>query len=490
MKTTKMMKKLLLVMFLMVGFMQSYADRTPFISKWETATDAFFRLPVSGTSYKVQLDITASSDATEIGKTVLLSYSGGAYTVVDAGGVTGITFAVNSDYTPASRVTFAGNQRACIVTIYDVSNDFYFQFNNRGGRTRLLEIQQWGSEWVFGINAATNANISSIFYGCSNLQVTATDMPLLKGSMAAMFRGCTALTGNSSFGNWDLSQVTTVENIFNGASNFNINIGNWNTQNVTAMNSAFDGASKFNQALNWSLKSVTTINAMLKAEALSCENFTYTLRNWADDSDTPSGLVLGNTTNSFGVVGGLRYGDQAAYTTLIGKGWDLTNTTYNAACGGILPVTFAGLTASLANGELSVQWKTVSEQNNDKFIIQLSKDGKNWQNVATVNSKAENGNSTTPLEYEHTITYNVAQLASMPVFFTLLLVVLLTFRRRKHLLISMTLLSGVFFVGCNKNDLFLRSSGSSNNNLYARIQQVDKDGKTTSSDVVLVKQSK
>ena len=46
---------------------------------------------------------------------------------------------------------------------------------------------------------------------------------------------------------WNISNVTDIEFMFNGASSFNQPIGKWNTSNVTNMDGMFNAASSFNQ---------------------------------------------------------------------------------------------------------------------------------------------------------------------------------------------------------------------------------------------------
>ncbi|MFD1630324.1 T9SS type A sorting domain-containing protein [Pseudopedobacter beijingensis] len=68
---------------------------------------------------------------------------------------------------------------------------------------------------------------------------------------------------------------------------------------------------------------------------------------------------------------------------------------------GALPVSLSDFTASIKNGRNTLIWKTHSESNNDKFEVQRSGDGQNFETIATVYSKAENGNSNTVLDYQY-----------------------------------------------------------------------------------------
>ena len=59
------------------------------------------------------------------------------------------------------------------------------------------------------------------------MDVTATDAPVLTGvtSLTNMFRGTSALVGNSSFNLWNTSTITNMGSMFYGATVFNQNIG-------------------------------------------------------------------------------------------------------------------------------------------------------------------------------------------------------------------------------------------------------------------------
>lgn len=136
------------------------------------------------------------------------------------------------------------------------------RFNNGGSKTDLLEIQQWGS-----IDFIT---LFLGFYGCSNMQITATDSPnlLLSGSGSStsfqqIFFNCTALTGNSYMNNWDVSNVTNMFYAFANTA-FNADISNWDVSNVTSFSRCFQGCSNFNQDISsWDMSSVTDASFML-----------------------------------------------------------------------------------------------------------------------------------------------------------------------------------------------------------------------------------
>jgi len=70
--------------------------------------------------------------------------------------------------------------------------------------------------------------------------------------------------------------------------------------------------------------------------------------------------------------------------------------------GTALPVTFAEFTGRKEGNLNLLSWKTVTESNNKGFELQRSADGKTFSTIAHIASKAENGNSTSAINYAYT----------------------------------------------------------------------------------------
>ena len=64
-----------------------------------------------------------------------------------------------------------------------------------------------------------------------------------------------------------------------------------------------------------------------------------------------------------------------------------------------LPVSLTSFNGSLVKGQSTLAWSTASESNSKGFEILRSTDGQNFASVGFVNSKGENGNSATVLDY-------------------------------------------------------------------------------------------
>ncbi|MFN4007018.1 MAG: T9SS type A sorting domain-containing protein [Chitinophagaceae bacterium] len=144
--------------------------------------------------------------------------------------------------------------------------------------------------------------------------------------------------------------------------------------------------------------------------------------------DTNYVRVAGNFTPA---TTGIYYLTVSAYGT--SAPWYLSFDDLQLAPGNALPVTISSFTAERKGSTNLLQWITSTEANNLGFEIERSADGRNFTKVGYVASSATNGNSTQPISYNFT--------DALP-------------------------LTG---------------------NNYYRLKQVDKDGKTSFSNIALVK---
>lgn len=132
-------------------------------------------------------------------------------------------------------------------------------FSGQGDKLKLLSVDQWGTgKW---------GSMRNAFYGCSNMDVKAFDVPDLSlvQDLSGMFSDATSLKGESANWAWDTSNVKYTDNMFVRASNFNQNIGSWDMSNVESMTRMFNDAAAFN---NGGSNSISTWNT---AKATSME---------------------------------------------------------------------------------------------------------------------------------------------------------------------------------------------------------------------------
>ena len=83
--------------------------------------------------------------------------------------------------------------------------------------------------------------------------------------MNALFESATEF--NEDISNWEVGKVTDMEDMFHGAMSFNQDISNWDTRKVTTMSSMFNSAFNFNQPINtsgnyWNVSNVTSMEFM------------------------------------------------------------------------------------------------------------------------------------------------------------------------------------------------------------------------------------
>ncbi len=178
-----------------------------------------------------------------------------------------------------------------------ISGDFpRIYFNNPSGidsfsdASKLMLVEQWGDLIWSSMNSAFN--------GCKNLDVNALDSPNLKevSDLSYMFGRCASLIGNSAFGDWDISGITNMSNLFAGASSFN-NEGviTWNTSNVTNMSNTFNGSGVFNQNIgSWDTSKVERMEAMF----LNASLFNQDIGGW-DVSQVTDMYLMFEETASF-----------------------------------------------------------------------------------------------------------------------------------------------------------------------------------------------
>jgi surface protein len=227
---TLRMKNILLIIVLAYSSQSIIAQN--FITRWNMAT--------------------ASSGATQ------LSFGVGTVGVVNYTWTTVPASTSGSGTFTGSTATITGLPANVIIRLSIAPTNFRkIQIHDGSDRNKLTQVEQWGSTlWN---------DMSYAFSGCSNLQVTATDIPNLAGvtSMAAMFRYCTSLNSPLNIGTWNTATVTNMAYMFNYSTAFNQPIGAWNTSAVTDMEGMFIEATAFNQSIGaWNTAAVTNMYYM------------------------------------------------------------------------------------------------------------------------------------------------------------------------------------------------------------------------------------
>ncbi|AWH85240.1 hypothetical protein HYN59_08965 [Flavobacterium album] len=219
-----------LKLLLLSVFLYSSAGFAQFITEWNTGGFTSITVPTTGGGYNYTATIALLNNPSAIITTLT--------------GQTGSAVFSNLAPNTAYQIKITGN----FPRIY---------FNNGSERLKIRNVAQWGNIAWTSFNKA--------FFGCAQLTITATDVPVLSGltNMAGMFQFCTALNGPANIGSWNTATVTDMSDMFNNATSFNQNISGWNTALVTTMTNMFAGASSFNQNISsWNTGAVTTMYYM------------------------------------------------------------------------------------------------------------------------------------------------------------------------------------------------------------------------------------
>ncbi len=78
------------------------------------------------------------------------------------------------------------------------------------------------------------------------------------------------------FNDWDVSNVTKMENLFRFMGSFNHDISEWDVSNVKDFSGMFEGCKEFNKPLNWNFESGISFNGMFNG----CEKFNQPVNHW------------------------------------------------------------------------------------------------------------------------------------------------------------------------------------------------------------------
>ena len=85
---------------------------------------------------------------------------------------------------------------------------------------------------------------------------------------------------NQPLNNWNVSKVTDMHDMFNGATSFNQSLHNWNVSKVKTMQSMFYNAKMFDRTLIWNVSNVTNMKNMFYRAEVFNNNGDTSINNW------------------------------------------------------------------------------------------------------------------------------------------------------------------------------------------------------------------
>ena len=214
------------------------------------------------------------------------------------------------------------------VTIEGAVNTF--RFGNSGDRRKIIDISNWGGFDIFA---------DAIFYGCNNLDISATDYPIISTTRFwYMFSSC-ALT-SPNLNSWDVSSVNNFDNCFRINTNFNTDLSGWDMSSATNLQYMFRNTSFNHDISNWDVSGVITFSNMF----LSC-SFDQPIDNWdvsggqnfesmfngSNFNQPIPSWVCGNATNMRGMFRECSFNqDISAFnTSLVTNMWYMFRNNYS-----------------------------------------------------------------------------------------------------------------------------------------------------------------
>jgi surface protein len=261
------------------------------LSPLSTSLLATIRGTSSGGVPPVNLDFVSTWDTTKAGSAsntvVIPLLSGGTYSgTIDWGDG-------NSDaLSYANRTHVYASSGIYNVTISGTIGGF--QFNNGGDKLKITGISNWGT-----LDITTNRS----FLGCKNLDISATDQPILTSTnLSFMFRDCDLSTFNPS--NWDVSHITNMSYMFAGLNQttnqkFNGDISGWDVSSVTNMIGMLSWTALFNQPLNnWDVSNaaIGTSSPVDFGMFQGAKAFNQPLDNWDVSNKTDFAKLFNGAT--------------------------------------------------------------------------------------------------------------------------------------------------------------------------------------------------
>jgi hypothetical protein len=215
------------------------------------------------------------------------------------------------------------------ITISNVSAPFDpLKFANGGDKAKLTDIKQWGNQDLW-----TSSGFSTAFWSCTNLDISATDIPDTSAvtSFYFAFYNCTSLTSTNEFVTDD---VTNMGYAFSSCTSLTTG-PTLSTGSVTDFEKMFRGCTSLTSVPAYDLTNATVVTDMF-ANCTAITSFPADLLSSAPSNLTNMSNMFNNCESvtsfpsewNFSVATNISaiFGDCTALTSLP-SGWDFDNVT-------------------------------------------------------------------------------------------------------------------------------------------------------------------
>lgn len=287
--------------------------------------------------------------------------------------------ATNVAYIPAVNFSWNASSSATQYDIY-LNNTYVTTTTNANISLTGLSPNTSYSWYIVPVNAAGNAT------GCSSNATSFTTGPV---PSAPSNNECSSATPLSAYGG--AINATTISATGSGGVPSCTGTGNYGTPDDDVW---FSITALQNGSATITVTGSTTFDAVVQVFSGTCGSLT--------PYQVCTDATLSGGTETV-VINGLTAG-QTYYIRVYD--WDAgTGDNFTiAASGTALPVGYTHFTGRTEGNLNLLSWQTVSESNNKGFEIERSADGKSFSSIGFVATKAENGNSSTLINYNYTDT--------------------------------------------------------------------------------------
>jgi surface protein len=285
---------------------------------------------------KVKTDNTGVSNSNEFTIPVVTTQGNGYNVDCNDDGIDEVTGATTTTYPDGYTCVYA-SAGTYTVRVKDNNGDgrgfrrirFYIDSSTTTDVLKLLEINQWGT--------AVWSSMSQAYRGAENLTVTPSDIPDLSqvSSLRQMFYGCS--NADIKTGGWDTSTITNLTAMFRDATSADPDVSGWDTSSVTNMSQLFYNAASANPDVSgWDTSSVTRMDALFR-EAVSAlpdtsgwntsqvTHFNNMFRDAVQANPDVSGWDTSQVTSMYGMFYGAT--NASPVTTTNGNIWNTSQVT-------------------------------------------------------------------------------------------------------------------------------------------------------------------